>query len=206
MKEYFAKYLPVDGEIGMGDHYLLFSHGLKSGKRRLEETGEQFVIIPRWTLHHFTGKQSDKLALLTNESDRKKVKLYLVSYDLKIGDLVWSDEERRILVIPDGEVREYDRVNQVVLHPNGEKAVDKSNKSVRVSGWANLSALTKYSFKVIGEISPIPPGIDLDQEVDKNQVEFTVAFPSDPENYKYVGERFFCETDLPKRIEIKMGV
>jgi hypothetical protein len=206
MKKYTLKYLPVEGEIGMGDHYLLFSHGLKSGKRRLEETGQQFVIVPRWNLCHFTGKQGDKLALLTNPDDRKKVKLYLVSHSLSVGDLVWSDEERRILVIPDGEVREYDNVNRVVLHPNGEPAIDKGNKSVRVSGWANLSALTIYSFKVIGEISPIPPGIELDQEVDANQVEFTVAFPTDPENYKYVGERFFCETDLPKRIELKLGV
>jgi hypothetical protein len=206
MKKYTLKYIPVDGEIGMGDHYLLFSHGLKSSKRRLEETGEQFVITPRWTLHHFTGKQCDKLALLTNQSDRKKVKLYLVSYSLSVGDLVWSDEERRVLVIPDGETRIYDEVNRVVLHPNGEKAVDTSDKSVRVAGWGNLSAFTRYDFRVIGEISPIPPGIKLDQEIDGNQVEFTVAFPEDPENYKYIGERFFCETDLPKRIEIKMGV
>src|ERR1044072_2874333 len=148
MKKYTLKYLPVEGEIGMGDHYLLFSHGLKSGKRRLEETGQQFVIVPRWTLHHFTGKQGDKLALLTNPSDRKKVKLYLVSHELSVDDLVWCDHERRVLVIPDGEVREYDRVNQLVLHPNGDAAVDETDLSVRVSGWANLSALTRYNFRV----------------------------------------------------------
>lgn len=206
MKKYTFKYIPVEGEIGMGDHYLLFMHGLKSSKRRLEETGEQFVIIPRWNLHHFTGKQGDKLALLTNPSDRTKVKLCLVSYDLKVGDLIWVDDERRTLVIPDEEFRLFDETNRVILHSNGEKAVDTSNKSARVCGWANLSAVTRYDFKMIGEISPIPPGIKLDQEIERNKVKFTVAFPEDPENYKYVGERFFCETDLPKRIELKLGV
>lgn len=206
MKKYTFKYIPVEGEIGMGDHYLLFMHGLKSSKRRILETGEQFVITPRWNLHHFTGKQGDKLALLTNPSDRTRVKLYLVSYSLSVGDLIWVDEERRTLVIPDDEFRVFDETNRVILHPNGEKVVDTSNKSVRVCGWANLSAVTRYDYRVIGEISPIPPGIKLDQEIDGNQVQFTVAFPEDPDNYKYVGERFFCETDLPKRIELKLGV
>lgn len=208
MKMYTLKYLPVDGEIGMGDYYLLFMHGLKSSKRRREETGEQFVIVPRWNLHHFTGRQGDKLALLTNPSDRTRVKLYLVSYDIKVGDLIWTDHERSQLVIPDGEALHFDDTSRVILLPNGEKAVNLSEPSSRVCGWANLSMVNMYHFKMLGEISPIPEGIKLDQQVTEDQVRFMVAVDaSQPDSYMEFNERTFLEhPELPRKIELKLGI
>lgn len=208
MKKYTLKYIPVDGEIGMGDYYLLFMHGLKSSKRRFDETGERFVITPRWNLHHFTGKQGDKLALLTNPSDRTRVKLYLVSYDIKVGDLIWTDHERSLLVIPDDEALYFDNTNRVILLPNGEKAVNLNQPASRVCGWANLSAVTMYDFRMIGEVSPIPEGIKLDQQVTEDQVRFLVAIDAEqPNKFVELIESSFIENgDLPRKIEIKMGV
>lgn len=186
MKKYTFKYIPVEGEIGMGDHYLLFMHGLKSSKRRREETGEQFVITPRWSLHHFTGKQGDKLALLTNPSDRKRVKLFLCSSQIQIGEQAYSK---------DGTLCS-------ICNGFGEFPIESSISD----GFEECICLRV--FRVVGEVSPIPPGIKLDQQVTEDQVRFMVAVDANqPDSYIEFNERTFLEhPELPRKIEIKMGV
>ena len=72
MKTYFAKYLPVEGEIKEGDTHCLNRQG---------------KII------NFVTPISDKIASFANKNgDNKPVKLFLCSRDIQVGDKdVWNN-------------------------------------------------------------------------------------------------------------------
>jgi hypothetical protein len=62
-KIYFAKYLPVDGEIKEGDSYLF---------------ADKVLLAPKTFADHDEG----------SDGKRRKVKLFLCSEDIQIGDMV----------------------------------------------------------------------------------------------------------------------
>lgn len=91
MKPYFAKYIPVEGEIKDGDYYLLYSHGMKSGTRSKQQGAGEYAIEPKWTTHQYSGSTIDKLSNHTPIGDRRKAKLFLCSRDIKEGDKVYKE-------------------------------------------------------------------------------------------------------------------
>jgi hypothetical protein len=75
--KYFAKYLPVEGEIKEGD-ITISSDGYLA--KRLE------------TYYHYKWLESGKRQLLSEEetAQMKKVKLFLCSRDIQVGDKIYS--------------------------------------------------------------------------------------------------------------------
>src|ERR1700749_2440719 len=69
MKQYFAKYLPVEGEIQ-------------------RQKGGMKAFDPKGILQHIAGDVSLKLLPNLNEK-YKKAQLFLCSRDIKEGDKVW---------------------------------------------------------------------------------------------------------------------
>jgi hypothetical protein len=102
MKQYFAKYLPVEGEIKEGD--------LISGP-----TGLVYATPLEYT------------------SAFKKVKLFLCSRDIQVGDKIKSTQDERVLT-----------VNKIKINDRHTIYYDKNKH-----WFSELEA-----FKVIGEISP----------------------------------------------------
>ena len=112
MKQYFAKYLPVEGEIKMGDKF--FEEGLGIGTRRNKEG-----------LYDF-----------------QKVKLFLCSRDIQVGD-------------------------EVQLYKSGFELGDK----VKITSESNLEiAKMGMGFKVIGEISSEATWVKEGDEFDETEL------------------------------------
>ncbi len=104
MKKYFAKYLPVEGNINGGEYY----------KSKKYPHLEAKVVTANWS------KQ------ILDFYDVQKVKLFLCSKDIQIGDKVVQDKEKS-------------------FNPNSLAIIDKEH----------LEMHKMYGhFKVIGEISP----------------------------------------------------
>lgn len=99
MKNYFTKYLPVEGEIKAGDKHICLDNGLVCDTR------------------------ADMVYFVNNEN-HKKVKLFLCSRDIQVGDIV--------------KTRYYE----------GLKDFHCGNEGAR------QAAINNGSFKIIGEISP----------------------------------------------------
>lgn len=102
MKPYFAKYLPVEGEVKMGDKFLDPELGI--GTRRSEEGVYDF----------------------------QKVKLFLCSKDIKVGDEICDDNDSSEFC----EVMKVDGDNLTIIYHGKEETVSRL-----------------YTMKVIGEIS-----------------------------------------------------
>lgn len=117
--KYFAKYLPVEGKIKKGD-YIIDSLGV----RKVET------------------KQG--LQALESASHIKKVKPFLCSRDIQVGDKVYREK------LEDWEV------------------FDKEPEHTNHGSWGFLSEVKPSDFKVIGEISPeatwVKEGDEFDEE------------------------------------------
>lgn len=83
MSSYTTKWLPVEGEIKKEDYYFF--------------KNEPSNILQRTT--------SRDLTLLQN--NLQKVKLFLISYDIKIGDLAFVPNEEEAGTVSDGEDLKY---------------------------------------------------------------------------------------------------
>lgn len=114
MKTYFTKYLPVDGDIKEGDSY-----------------------------QHFTGRiyhDFSRQATYKNKGD-KKVKLFLCSRDIQVGDTFFVDRDdyKSGPHISEGIIDERGHI----WHPNIKEEPNYT-----------LGAEESVCYKVIGEISP----------------------------------------------------
>ncbi len=82
MKTYFAKYLPVEGEMKMGDK-IFFKEDNTRGL--LSEGG-----LPEWVINKCVEKK------------HKTGKLFLCSRDIRVGDELWTGRKETTLVFEDG--------------------------------------------------------------------------------------------------------
>lgn len=130
MKKYFAKWLPVEGEIKEGDKVR------HNGKivTALKKEGEGDT----WKTDGFP----------TYGSNLQKVKLFLCSRDIQVGDTYFWEGNKYIC--------------DSTIHLGALMAIE------------NVHPLDRY--KVIGEISPEATWVTEGMEFDENEVEITTPF------------------------------
>lgn len=116
--KYFAKYLPVEGGIKEGDYV---------------DIGSQVIIY------------STKWQKTISKYNPKKVKLFLCSRDIQVGDTVWNGRKGLLVFEDESEGR-----------PEGN--------------WMHLSAITIHDFKSIGEISPDATWVKEGDEFSKEEI------------------------------------
>lgn len=142
--KYFCKYLPVEGETKEGDRFI------DKGVNNLIGTAHIPEYYDNPHVSYYNGYQ--------------KVKLFLCSRDIQIGDKIWSK-------ITD-ELIEYRYTNSIDF---------EENLPPSYSGEPD-----KTAFKVIGEISPEATWVTENQEFNKTEVrkawlnKFTKKFSLNP--------------------------
>lgn len=152
MSKYFVKYLPVEGDVKEGDWFI----ALAIGTPKLRETG----AYPKWSepIKH-TGTPTNKLVELMGENRKKKVKLFLCSRDIQVGDKV------------------------TVLQFNGDpnwKAIfvssEEGNHTLKfLDEDRNFGCASDGYFKVIGEISPEATWVKEGDEFEEDEIAGLVA-------------------------------
>lgn len=158
MKRYFAKYLPVEGEIKMGDKIIHGNVQLKEGWN--------------WGYHDINNEEDvahfTKIKELMENSKHpfpkqvmtKIVKLFLCSRDIQVGD--------------------------VVHYPGFDLPFKVCNKeSDEDIQWGFLKDVKEKHFKIIGEISPEAIWVKEGDEFDED--DFSIEFLRF-ECYNYNGE------------------
>jgi hypothetical protein len=131
MKKYFTKYLPVEGEIKEGD-YIQVPHALGAvGKVIKIKQGKEESI------YHY-GERNFCIA-----SHCHRVKLFLCSRDIQVGDDVWDSGNG------------YYKADQMLVDLLTGPAV---------------AALKEVPVKVIGEISPHATWVTEGMEFDEDEV------------------------------------
>lgn len=144
-KIYFTKCLPVEGEIKEEDYWRAAN-------------GD---IIPPGS--------GERILFHANQTRQKRVKLFLCSRDIQVGDNIIAD----YIVDKGGEY-------EMHVHKEGEILNDKdfddhwqikTKDTFYQSGYATEWALKKGCFKIIGEISPDALGyVKEGDEFDENDV------------------------------------
>lgn len=152
MSKYFIKYLPVEGEIKEGDIVMHPHHGLL----RLVKYSSKFLCwdceIPYLNNEDLSFPAVDKV---------QKVKLFLCSRDIKIGDKVKID------VMLNGVYNDYEFVKE------------DTEDGVKCQTFDGVGMYFHYPeheeeeniFKVIGEISSDTTWVKEGDEFDENEVE-----------------------------------
>lgn len=154
MKPYFAKYLPVEGEIKEGDK--VFYSGKKldfpEGVYEVLDNVKEMMSVPtvggfciHWHKRTYvredgkTVKEGAYLKIGYNiyERELQKVKLFLCSRDIQVGDNVYEP------------TLEFEGLIRVGIYP-----LEKIDYSKKPESWIELDyAMLKGAYKVIGEIS-----------------------------------------------------
>lgn len=155
MKTYFAKYLPVKGEIKEGDWVI---HPDGKVRKCIEIIKGDKDFNDFITMTDNTGCYRDK---------SKKVKLFLCSRNIQVGDKVKSFN------YPEQEERE------VVNLRTSKKLVGAENHSeiyhlvdIQYPNEINTAAVSNF-FKVIGEISPEATWVKEGDRFDKTEIKWT---------------------------------
>lgn len=150
MKPYFAKYLPIEGEIKEGD------------KVQLPKAGN-FTIVDAIVSNGKIGWNT-KAGHVYFYADSKVAKLFLCSRDIQVGDKVKSFN------YPEQLERE------VVNLRTSKKLVGAKDHSeiyhladIQYPNEVNTAAVSNF-FKVIGEI--LTPGITENQQFTEKEIEF----------------------------------
>jgi len=125
MKTYFAKYLPVEGKVEMGDKFI--------------DTGVMDMI----------GTRANK----KGEYNFQKVKLFLCSRDIQVGDTI------------------YNKFNDVGIVSEFNTKTTFWLKGESIIGIARHS--TGNWYKIIGEISPYAIWVKEGDEFDEDQIEIS---------------------------------
>jgi len=156
-KPYFAKYLPVEGEIKKGDKFKRGEDDICTFLKwlqPLEDGRKKSLVQNSWAgdkgIHAYFGQ------------DIKPVKLFLCSKDIRVGDEVWSPDSNRNM--------ELDKFTLTA------KAGDKSEASFAEGtnpkyNNGNPIYLSYLTFKVIGEISTEAIWVTEGMEFDEDEVE-----------------------------------
>lgn len=158
MKQYFAKYLPADGEMKEGDRVYfddpnknLTDFGDWSGYALLSGIGNGHYMID---LRHITTDADLK--------NLKKVKLSLCSRDIQVGDKVklhqTKDEYKQQNFNVDGKVVSKDQYQCVIHIRTGENYLFE------------VPVPNNYCMKVIGEISPQATWVKERDEFDETMI------------------------------------
>lgn len=142
MKPYFTKYLPVEGEVKEGD---ITNHGIvKSVEKNKGENPDELKILKEGVRFWYTFTKG---GLGTNKNTRK-VKLFLCSRDIQVGDTC-IDGEGDIVTIIDN------------------KEESKDGFQIRLEDSYPLGC-----FKVIGEVSPDAIWVTEGMEFEESDLEF----------------------------------
>ena len=159
MKQYFAKCLPVEGEIKEGDTYW-------NPRRKIYQKAEK-------------GDDFDTLNTEYKTQGQKayqKVKLFLCSRDIQVGDRIYSERSKQYYRVDGDEPDTYHTLN-----PTGGWKCDMEEKGKEISSVGRLftSVAKAESFKVIGEISPEAIWVKEGDEFNEEQVqERFVPYPN----------------------------
>jgi hypothetical protein len=150
-KPYFTKYFLVEGEIKEGDRYVF------DGKVRTA-----ISIDRRYKPHGILKNEFNQ----TLDLPQQKVKLFLCSRDIQVGDKVW-----------------YENMEQTVL------TID--NGLVHLS--TGIKAKLGKPYKIIGEISPDALSyVKEGDEFDEEQVNIILGYPVVTGQEKYYDTEYEC--------------
>lgn len=142
MKKYFAKYLPVEGEIKEGDRWWVKTlpqvYPLPADKSTLDYWNTQFG----------------------NQKDFSKVNLFLCSRDIRVGDKV----------IYKSHIESHWFKGTVAVYTNSYTAFeeDRDNDGDKESFYINYDS--KDVYKIVGEISPEASWVKEGDEFDEGEV------------------------------------
>lgn len=150
MKKYQAKFLPVEGDIEIGDYYMW----------------RGFPTKDEWTITRFTGANPFPVEA---DKDHKKVKLFICSKDIRIGDKFNSANGTGFIAI---------RVESDKIYSKGglysdveEVAHDKT-----------------YCHKVIGVKSDDADWVKNGDEFDKGEIAYRWSEEDQPDTFVYIHE------------------
>lgn len=142
--KYFAKYLPVEGEIKKGDYYR--SHAIDA--EGIYKAGEDDKY-----------GNGNKLPTQASEGRYKtKVKLFLCSRDIQVGDEFTTNQGLGYKEFKTGKV---ERIEGKKIWMEGESVYYDLDPLIEVENW----------FKVIGEISPEAIWVKEGDEFESDQIE-----------------------------------
>lgn len=170
MKKYFSKYLPIDGEIKEGDMFFFEGSTLPIQKNEFREK---------------------QYPLSCDKDPKQKVKLFLCSKDIQLGDTYYHDE---YCPYPKGEVADS---NTKVMNAHMMIA----NEGENYTG--------DESFKVIGEISPEATWVKEGDTFDEGEITFTYInkhFPDEQAEFDNPSEFLANEYYHRNRDKFKMIV
>lgn len=152
--KYFAKYLPVEGEIKEGT--LVYFNGFGYDKQDWKDyagfytlqSGKYYSVAPeKHPIIRIQRKDENDLILKVNynipESNCAPHKVFLCSKDIQVGDIAYNDK--------------------FYPYPNGQ--LINNNSKVMDHGMMEVD-----SFKVIGEISPDAMFVTEGDEFDENEL------------------------------------
>lgn len=131
--KYFAKYLPVEGEIKEGDAAVY-----------LGSPGSSPVILSQFADFDYYNKKGFY----------KKVKLFLCSRDIQVGDKVWDIAFNKFVDVE---------------KPTHTKGLFFINDCILIDE-NNLEYMYERYLKVIGEVSPAAIWIKEGMEFDEDQI------------------------------------
>jgi hypothetical protein len=162
-KPYFAKFIPIDGQVKEGDMYQLLSVGLRGMEG-----------YPKWgNPKKFVGDNHDKLSRLTPPGHIRKVKLFLCSRDIQVGDNV---KER----LTTGEWMDWHVYNENDLdYDNQIKILGEISPNATWVGEDRMFTAEEVRFvhrsKVTGEPLTMNPLWEIDSVADRMRKEFYIA-------------------------------
>jgi len=168
MKLYFAKWLPVEGEIKQGDKVLV-SRGM--GKFIGTVIGDKII------------SNNKDLSYPLNEVEKVKVKFFLCSRDVQKTD-------KEIYVHkPDGT--EVTKVELIDIISDGKSTAVMFKWNDKTPG-----TLIQNAFKVIGQISPEATWVKEGDEFDKEEINLQWYDDSGFSDYPWFD--YFEDDDMPK--------
>lgn len=146
MKQYFAKYLPVEGEVKEWDCYL-------------DNNG---IVKRAYVTSRTVLRNKFDTIIRTDWDGKAKVKLFLCSRNIEVGDKIYSELTKEYHTVEYGVNSGYSTQT-----PSGYWACDSRDAGSSVGN--TVSSIPKYnSYKVIGEISPeakwVKEGMEFDEE------------------------------------------
>lgn len=165
MKPYFAKWIPVEGEIKEGDWFLWKDEGTDSPHlfRCVGLTGEDHLQV-KWSKEtgcYWRDTLNESGYGDWNKAFAKKVKLFLCSNDIQVGDkfrlISNQSKEFEASKVEIGSGESYFPKEMLIYH-----------KEDQVQYWFHLNAC----FKVIGEISPEAIWVKEGDKFDSSEISF----------------------------------
>lgn len=186
-KPYFAKYLPIEGEIKVGEKYINLVFGLTEPYKEGGEHKGNYSTCEDRVVETRTKYQNNDMAFNgSKHSMKKKVKLFLCTRAIQVGD--------KIKFQAGNEWFEDEVIN--ILESLPERYALKN---------PDLSWISKeLAFKVIGEISEGAIWVKEGMEFDEEDLSFYVSSHHSEQSYSMTLNGFFdCNWQGEKYIKVK---